>query len=123
MAVFFEQVFAGEFCFGVRGFRLGWHRLELRHRRVVAVDGGGRRQDDFAGAGGQGGGKHTPGAFGVEFSALGRFGDGLRHGDHRGEVVDFLGAGHGLRESGFVEDRALEETATDPFQIASIATA
>ena len=107
LAVLCEQLFAGEFGLGVGRFRLGRHRLQLRYRRVVAVDGGGGRQDDLTGAGGQGGIQHPTGAFGVQFRAFGRLGDGFRHGDHRGQVVDLRGAGDRLPQGRLIKDRAL----------------
>ena len=119
--VLFEQLLAGQLGLGVGRLRLGRHRLEFRHRRVVAVDGGGGSQDDLAGAGGQRGVQHATRALGVELGAFGGLRDGFRHGDHRGQVIDFFGAFGGLPEGAGVEDRPMEEAATDAFEVAGVA--
>ena len=121
--IFSQQVLSGELGRGVGRLRLRRHRLMLRDRRIVSVDGGRRRKDDLLDASGQGGGEHAAGTLGVELGAFGRLGDGLRDRDHGGKMVDLGGACGGLPQDGLVEDRAAQKATGQALQVTFVAAA
>ena len=118
-----EVVLPVQFRHRVRRLRFGEHRLDLRDRRVVAIDGGGGSQDDLADLRGGGGFEHVEGAGGVQLDALARPEHGFRDRDHGGQVEHLVDPAQGLVELGTVEDRAFDQAVLKADEVAAMTAA